>query len=293
MIKVNNLSKEFHEQGTSNELLAVDHVDFTIQNGSFCALVGESGSGKSTLAQLMCGLLVPSSGEVLFEGKNISLFRGKQKQVLRSKIQLILQDGKGAMDPRFTVYQIIAEPIRNFRKLSKKEEEREINDLLTMMELPEEIKLRKAHELSGGQQKRVCIARALAAQPDVLIFDEAVSGLDVLVRKHAQGQIVIPVFVFRDQALHGIAHFQLLPHPAAGLMTGFIIIKTEQNGIELRHLFQHLQYRLNGCAATGYIAVPLPVLRIKGDEGQHIDGRFKHIQASACADIMEAVLPFL
>ena len=61
MIKVNNLSKEFHEQGTSNELLAVDHVDFTIQNGSFCALVGESGSGKSTLAQLMCGLLVPSS----------------------------------------------------------------------------------------------------------------------------------------------------------------------------------------------------------------------------------------
>ena len=92
MIKVNNLSKEFHEQGTSNELLAVDHVDFTIQNGSFCALVGESGSGKSTLAQLMCGLLVPSSGEVLFEGKNISLCRGKQKQVLRSKIQLILQE---------------------------------------------------------------------------------------------------------------------------------------------------------------------------------------------------------
>ena len=179
MIKVNNLSKEFHEQGTSNELLAVDHVDFTIQNGSFCALVGESGSGKSTLAQLMCGLLVPSSGEVLFEGKNISLCRGKQKQVLQSKIQLILQDGKGAMDPRFTVYQIIAEPIRNFRKLSKKEEEREINDLLTMMELPEEIKLRKAHELSGGQQKRVCIARALAAQPDVLIFDEPTRGIDI------------------------------------------------------------------------------------------------------------------
>lgn len=69
MIKVNNLSKEFHEQGTSNELLAVDHVDFTIQNGSFCALVGESGSGKSTLAQLMCGLLVPSSGRYCLKEK--------------------------------------------------------------------------------------------------------------------------------------------------------------------------------------------------------------------------------
>lgn len=79
MIKVNNLSKEFHEQGTSNELLAVDHVDFTIQNGSFCALVGESGSGKSTLAQLMCGLLVPSSGEVLFEGKHFSAGASKSR----------------------------------------------------------------------------------------------------------------------------------------------------------------------------------------------------------------------
>ena len=98
MIKVKNLSKEFHEQGARNELLAVDYVNFSLQDGSFCALVGESGSGKSTLAQLMCGLLAPSSGEVLFDGKNIALYRGKQKQALRSKIQLILQDGKGAMD---------------------------------------------------------------------------------------------------------------------------------------------------------------------------------------------------
>ena len=72
-------------------------------------------------------------------------------------------------------------------------------------------------------------------------------------------------------------------------MTSFIVIEAEQDGVELRHLFQHLQYRLNGCAATGYMAVPLPVLRIKGDEGQHIDGCFKHIQTSVCADIMEAV----
>ena len=78
----------------------------------------------------------------------------------------------------------------------------------------------------------------------------------------AQGQIVIPVFVFRDKALHGITCIQLPPHPAAGLMTSFIVIEAEQNGAELRRLFQHLQYRLNGCAATGYIAVPLPVLRI-------------------------------
>ena len=80
MIKVNNLSKEFHEQGhKATSFWPVDHVDFTIQNGSFCALVGESGSGKSTLAQLMCGLLVPSSGEVLFEGKKAFPSAGASK----------------------------------------------------------------------------------------------------------------------------------------------------------------------------------------------------------------------
>ena len=184
MIELRNISKQFPGKDAKNNLLAVNHVNFTLQEGSFCALVGESGSGKSTLAQIMCGLLSPSSGEVLFRGKNIADFQKKEKQLLRSKIQLILQNGKGAMDPRYTVYESIAEPIRNFRKLSKKEENREITGLLEWMELSDTIKLRKAHELSGGQQKRVCIARALAAQPDLLIFDESISGLDVLVRKH-------------------------------------------------------------------------------------------------------------
>lgn len=184
MIEVRNLSKEFRECGRNGNLLAVNHVSFTLKPGSFCALVGESGSGKSTLAQLMCGLLAPSSGEVLFSGENIAQYRRRDKRKLRAKVQLILQDGKGAMDPRFTVYETIAEPIRNFRKRSKSEESAEITELLRFMELSEEIKFRRAHELSGGQQKRVCMARALAAQPDVLIFDEAVSGLDVLVRKN-------------------------------------------------------------------------------------------------------------
>ena len=184
MIEVKNLSKYFYMHGEKDKVIAVDHVSFSIQEGSFCALVGESGSGKSTLAQLMCGLLTPSCGDVFLKGVNIKDGKGKKKQFCKSNIQLILQNGKGAMDPRYTVYEIIAEPIRNFRKISKIEEEQEITNLLTMMELPEKIKFRKPHELSGGQQKRVCIARALAAKPDVLIFDEAISGLDVLVRKH-------------------------------------------------------------------------------------------------------------
>ena len=106
MIKVNNLSKEFHEQGTSNELLAVDHVDFTIQNGSFCALVGESGSGKSTLAQLMCGLLVPSSGEVLFEGKTFTKYRGSKIREKQTKIQRIIKEGKGERSNGPSLYGI-------------------------------------------------------------------------------------------------------------------------------------------------------------------------------------------
>lgn len=132
-------------------------------------MVGESGSGKSTLAQLMCGLLVPSSGEVLFEGKTFPS-AGASKSRYCDLNTADSSGWQGSNGPSLYGISNHCRANSQFQKTQQKEEEREINDLLTMMELPEEIKLRKAHELSGGQQKRVCIARALAAQPDVLIL---------------------------------------------------------------------------------------------------------------------------
>ncbi len=185
MLEARSVSKSFPCQNQGEQRVdAVKRVSLTLKKGEFCALVGESGSGKSTLSQLLAGLIPPTSGDVLLDGKSIVPKGRKRDKVLCSRLQLVLQDGKSALDPRFTVYECIAEPIRNLIKCGRREEEREVLALAEEIELPRECLKRKPSELSGGQQKRVCIARALAAEPEIIIFDEAVSGLDVLLRKN-------------------------------------------------------------------------------------------------------------
>ncbi|MGN1136678.1 MAG: ABC transporter ATP-binding protein [Oscillospiraceae bacterium] len=154
-----------------------------LEDGMFCSIVGESGSGKSTLAQLLTGLISATSGNVFFDGKIVSPYERKRNGSISRQIQLVLQNSKAALDPRYTVYDCIAEPIRNFRKCSRSEEKETVEALIEKMGLPKDILKSNSQKISGGQQKRVCIARALAAQPKVIILDEAVSGLDMAVRK--------------------------------------------------------------------------------------------------------------
>lgn len=184
MLEARAVYKNFPSQKNKNELVrAVNGVNFNLCKGELCALVGESGSGKSTLSRLLAGLIPPTSGDILLDGKSIAANGRCRSKTLCSRIQLVLQDGKSSLDPHLTIYESIAEPIRNLKKCSKSEERQTIETLVKEMELPIECLRRKPSELSGGQQKRVCIARALAAEPELIIFDEAVSGLDVLVRK--------------------------------------------------------------------------------------------------------------
>lgn len=169
--------------GRKQSIAAVNDVDFQLKSGEFCALVGESGSGKSTLSRLLMGLISPNKGEILLNGESIRQWK-KHRKLLYSKIQMVLQDSKSSLDPRYSVYDSVAEPLRNLKNISKLEEKHRVKELMQQMELPHKFISRKPHELSGGQQKRICIARALAAEPEIIIFDEAVSGLDVLVRKN-------------------------------------------------------------------------------------------------------------
>ena len=171
-------------QGRMSEFRAVRPTSLRMDEGACCALVGESGSGKTTLSQMLMGLLPPTSGEVLLDGVNIAGKSARRDRRIAAQLQMVLQDGKSALDPRFTVYESIAEPIRNLLKLPKAQERERILSLVQRMELSEKHLHSRAAELSGGQQKRVCIARALAVSPRLIIFDEAVSGLDVIVRKH-------------------------------------------------------------------------------------------------------------
>ena len=186
MLKVKNVSKQYRGE---DKLLfdAVSDVSLSMEDHCIYALVGESGCGKSTLSRLILGLESPSSGQILLDGKPISRKGKRNRKETAKAIQLVLQDGKSALDPHFTVYQAIAEPIRNLLDLSKDKskdkEQARVYELLDRMGLPKETANKKTGELSGGQQKRIGIARALAVSPRYIVFDESISGLDVILRK--------------------------------------------------------------------------------------------------------------
>ncbi len=162
---------------------AVDNVSFSIEKGETLALVGESGCGKSTVGRSILRLFDLTSGEVVLDGARIDNLSAGALRPLRKRVQVIFQDPFSSLNPRMRVHDIIAEPIRNFGLLSNEDKIKErVVYLLDKVRLPKDAGDRWPHEFSGGQRQRICIARALAADPDLIICDEAVSALDVSVK---------------------------------------------------------------------------------------------------------------
>jgi peptide/nickel transport system ATP-binding protein len=168
--------------GSSTDFTAVDEVSFRLRRGTTTAIVGESGSGKSTVARMVLGLLPATSGTVTFDGVDVATLRGKELLALRRKMQPIFQNPYGSLDPTYSIYRTIEEPMRLHDVGTGKEREAKVRDLLDKVSLPSSVMRRFPNELSGGQRQRVAIARALALDPEVVICDEAVSALDVLVQ---------------------------------------------------------------------------------------------------------------
>ncbi|WP_010647841.1 ABC transporter ATP-binding protein [Oceanobacillus massiliensis] len=160
---------------------AVDSVSFTLEQGKTYGLVGESGSGKTTTGRAIIGLEEVTSGQIIFEGTDITSSKSKTKQ-LRKDIQMIFQDPYSSLNPRKRVLDVIAEPLRNFENLTKKEEKERVQELLELVGLSPESILKYPHEFSGGQRQRIGVARAIALKPKLIIADEPVSALDVSVQ---------------------------------------------------------------------------------------------------------------
>ena len=202
-VRVRGLEKVF--RADRRAVRAVAGVDLDILPGEVHALVGESGSGKTTLARCILRLIEPTAGTVEVDGRDVAQLRGGDLRELRREMQLVFQDPQGSLDPRMSVLELVAEPIRTHLRPARGSLERAVLELLEGVGLARRHLDRRPHELSGGQCQRVAIARALALKPRLIVLDEPTSALDVSV----QAQILNLLLELR--ARHGLTYL-LISH---------------------------------------------------------------------------------
>ena len=187
LLKVKNVRVWFAENKSMlgkpfTYMKAVDDVSFTLKKGEILGLVGESGCGKSTLSRAIAGLIPVNSGEILFNNNDLVKLSVKEWRSMRRHIQMIFQDPYSSLNPRMTIYDMLAEPLLMHGIVPAAELQKEVKRLLDLVQLPEDSLNRYPHQFSGGQRQRIGIARALALRPELLICDESVSALDVSIQ---------------------------------------------------------------------------------------------------------------
>lgn len=182
ILEIRNVTKEFH---TSNNkvLTACNNISLKFEEGKTLGIVGESGCGKSTLMKMIVQLEDVTSGEILYEGEDITKLKGEKLRQNRRYIQMVFQDPSTAFNPKMKVRDIICEPLLNFGLIKRNKRDDIAKKYLEMVDLPEHFSNRHIHNMSGGQRQRIGIARALALNPKVVILDESTSALDVYTQK--------------------------------------------------------------------------------------------------------------
>src|SRR5712692_6964595 len=193
VIRVENLVKRHAGRGLGRrvtDFTAVDSASFSILPGTTLALVGESGSGKSSLALCLACLERVTAGRIWFEGRDLTVLEGRELRAVRPKLQMVFQDPANSLNPRWTVGEIVAEPLLVQGRISKRDRGTRAAQMLEQVGLAAEFLERRPRELSGGQRQRVAIARALILEPKLLILDEVLSALDCSIQAQIANLLV-------------------------------------------------------------------------------------------------------
>ncbi|NLY37406.1 MAG: ATP-binding cassette domain-containing protein [Tissierellia bacterium] len=257
ILEVKNLTKHFK---TKYGLLhAVDGIDLTLERGKTLGLVGESGCGKSTTGRLILKLIEPTTGQIIFDGKDITNYKNRAMKEIRRDMMFIFQDPYSSLDPRKTVSQIISEPIiaNNILKKSSDIEDR-VTELMTTVGLAERLYNTYPHELDGGRRQRIGIARAIAMEPKFIICDEPVSALDVSIQaqilnllKELQRKLGLS-YIFITHDLSVVNHFS---DDIAVMYLGKIVERAPAEELFLNPLHPYTKALLS--------AIPVPELDVK------------------------------
>ena len=249
-------------------LHAVDDISFSLEKGKTLGVVGESGCGKSTLGRTILRLLPHTSGEVIFEGKDILQYsRGEMKE-LRKKMQIIFQDPFSSLNPRYTVFETIREPLK-IHKMFKTQEEtnRRVRELMEGVGLASRYENTYPHELDGGRRQRIGIARALALTPQFIVCDEPVSALDVSI----QAQVLNLMMDLKDSMgltymfiTHDLSVVKHISDEIIVMYLGQIVEKARGDDIFAHPMHPYTKALLS--------AIPIPDIRYKGKEAETIKG---------------------
>lgn len=225
ILTAEHITKKFPAAG-GRTLTACNDINLSVYEGETLGIVGESGCGKSTFVKMIVNILEPTQGQILFEGEDITKYKGEKLRQLRPKIQMVFQDPSAAFHPKMKVMDIVTEPLMNFGKINRSQKEEKAKELLRLVDLPEEYVYRFPHNMSGGQRQRVGIARALALEPKIIVCDEATSALDVSVQDHI---IELLVKLQKEKGIsfvficHDVALVQSFAHQVAVMYLGNVV----------------------------------------------------------------------
>ncbi|MFT8362289.1 MAG: oligopeptide/dipeptide ABC transporter ATP-binding protein [Sporolactobacillus sp.] len=246
--------------GKTRQVHAVNDISFDIKPGETFSLVGESGCGKSTTGKLINRLITPNSGEIWFEGKEISKVGEKNMRLLRSNMQMIFQDPNGSLNPRMRIEDIVSEPLLVHTELSAEQRMEKVGELLENVGLNANYTKRFPFEFSGGQRQRIGIARAISVRPKLIIADEPVSALDVSIQ--AQVLNILQSLQKKYQLTylfisHDLSVVEMISDRIAVMYLGTIVETAEKNELYANPLHPYTRALLS--------AIPIPDPKAKKD----------------------------